>query len=124
MSINKPVFIAAFLLFLVPVVAFAYTLSPSKGHEPVNAQVLDATPAHFTINLKKMANLGVNQKADTFALYTTAQVPSQCGDFSKTDIDYQKPEKYKRVFDLSQKPEVLSALNEHACVIIPNKPKH
>jgi len=123
MAINKLLFAVASVLLLIPDAAFAYTLSPSEGHEAVNAQVLDATPAHFTINLKKLANLGVDQKASTFALYTTSRVPQQCGDFSKVDIDYLKPEKYERVFDLSQKPEVLKALNEHACVIIPNKPK-
>ena len=98
------------------------TVSPAN-HEPVKFSVQNADPSHFTINLKKVANLSVNQDTKTYALYKTAALPDRCGNFLKSDMDYQKPDKYHRIFDLSQKPEVLKALDKYGCVVIPNKPK-
>jgi hypothetical protein len=104
--------------------AAGITLIPSSGHEPVKFSVLDPSPQHYTIDVKKFTNLGVNQEAPTFVMYDTPSVPSRCGDFSHTDIDYQKPDKYHRIFDLTKKPEVLWALDRYGCVVIPNKPKY
>lgn len=97
--------------------------TPTANHQPIKAKVVDSTPAHFTVNLKTLANLGVNEEAKTFAIYTSAKAPASCGDFSTIDLDYQKPDKYTRVFDLSKQPGVLEALNQYQCVVIPNKPK-
>jgi len=105
-----------------PALAQFGVISPAS-HEPVKFSIQDDDPAHFTINLKKIANLGVNQDAKTYALYNTATVPDRCGNFLKSSMDYQKPDKYHRIFDLRKKPEVLAALNQYGCVIIPNKPR-
>lgn len=112
-------------LALMPFAAHAANVhvASSANHQAIKAEVQDKTPSHFTINLKKVANMGVNQNAKTFAMYTGASVPNTCGDFSKIDINYKKPDKYHRVFDLSKNPEVLTALDEYGCVIITNKPK-
>ena len=115
--------ICALTLLSTPALAASKisVVSPSN-HEPVKFSVQNADPAHFTINLKKAANLGVNQEAKTYALYNTASVPDRCGNFLKSSMSYQKPDKYHRIFDLSKKPEVLTALNQYGCVVIPNKP--
>lgn len=114
---------AAAALITIPANAQGLKATPSSAHQPVKVEVQNRDPANFTINLKKIANLGVDQKARTFALYTTSSVPDRCGDFRKLDIDYKKPDKYHRVFNLSGNPEVLKALDQYGCVVIPNKPK-
>ena len=118
----KKLMLITCLFIATPAMAANFAVAPSSGNQPVKAQVVDSNPAHFEINLKKAANMGVNQKAPTFAMYTTDEVPGQCGDFTKDSIAYQKPDKYHRVFNLTQKPEVLSALKQYGCVIIKNKP--
>jgi len=50
--------------------------------------------------------MGADQKAKTFAMYTTSSIPARCGDFTAENISYQKPDKYHRVFNLTEKPEV------------------
>lgn len=102
----------------------ALTLDSPSRHQPIKAEVIDPNPSHYTINLKKLANMNVNQEAPTYAMYVTSSVPKTCADFSKIDIDYQKPDKYHRVFNLSDHEDVVNALNAYGCVIIPNKPKH
>lgn len=105
-----------------PALAADFNVAPSSGHQPIKAQVTNPAPENFEINLKKAANLGADQKAPTFAMYTTGSVPDRCGDFRNETISYKKPDKYHRVFNLSDKPEVLAALDEYGCVIIKNKP--
>lgn len=101
--------------------ATAGTISP-EGHEAVKANIINSDPKTFTINVKKFANMSVNEEAPTFAVYTKGSLPSQCGDFSKMAIQYTKPEKYHRQFDLSKNTEVLDAINQYGCVVIRNIP--
>lgn len=97
-------------------------LASPKGHQAIKAKVVDDTPANYTIDVHSFSNLGVNEEAPTFAVYTASRLPDKCGDFSDTPLSYEKPEKYKRVFDISENPEIITAINEYKCVIVPNKP--
>ena len=97
------------------------TTSP-ENHEAVKASVVDSDPANYTINVKSLSNLGVDEEAPTFAVYISGSKPDTCGDFSATPLTYQKPEKYLRQFDLSKNPEIVTAINEYKCVVVPNKP--
>ncbi|HEY8964061.1 MAG TPA: hypothetical protein VIN59_06330 [Alphaproteobacteria bacterium] len=100
-----------------------FKLTPSSGHQAVKASIQNYDPAHFTINLKKAANISVNKKAPTYAIYTKASMPAQCADYRGDDIAYQKPDRFHRVFDFSQRPDVIRALDKYGCVVIYNKPK-
>lgn len=100
---------------------YVRTVSP-QNHQPIKASVLDDTPKHYTIDVKKFANLGANQEAPTFAVYVTSTLPARCGDFRNLAIPYKKPGKYKRVFNLSSHPDVLSAINKYGCVVMKNIP--
>lgn len=93
-----------------------------KGHQPIQAEILNASPDNFTINVKKLANWGADENAPTFAVYTGSSLPDICGDYASTELAYMKPEKYIRVFDLSHQPGILTAIDEYQCVIIPNIP--
>lgn len=97
------------------------TTSP-KGHELIKASVVNAEPANYTINVRSLSNLGADEDAPTFAVYISGSKPDTCGDFSETPLTYKKPEKYLRQFDLSQNPDIVTAINEYKCVIVPNKP--
>lgn len=94
----------------------------SGSHESVKAEIIDSDPAHFTIDVHTMANMGVNEEAPTFALYTSENPPANCPDFSNLDLPYKKPEKHKREFNLSEHEDVLKALEKHHCVVVKNKP--
>jgi len=122
---KKLPYIAALLALTLAIPAHAASIKTvsSTAHQPVKVEVQNDDPSNFTINLKKVANMGVDQKAKTFAMYTGASVPKTCGDFRKVDIDYKKPDKYHRVFNLAEQPEVIKALDKYGCVVIPNKPK-
>lgn len=97
------------------------TISPN-GHQKIKASVLDKNPASYKIDVRKLANLNVNQEAPTFAVYITSSAPAQCGDFRKLELPYKKPSKYERQFNLSQHKEVLDALDEYGCVVMRNIP--
>jgi hypothetical protein len=93
----------------------------SGSHESVKAEIINSDPAHFTIDVHTMANMGVNEEAPTFALYTSENPPANCPDFSNLDLPYKKPEEHKREFDLSEHEDVLKALEKHHCVVVKNK---
>lgn len=97
------------------------TVSPGK-HQPIKASVVDNTPKHFTIDVKKFANLSVNEEAPTFAVYVTNRLPDRCGDFRSLAIPYVKPNKYTRTFNLSRHPDVLDAIDKYGCVVMKNIP--
>lgn len=93
-----------------------------KGHQAIKANVIDFDPATFTINVKKLANIGANEMAPTFAVYTSTRLPKQCADYRHLNVDYKKPSKYKRVFNLSDNRDVIDALRSYGCVVVKNKP--
>ncbi len=97
------------------------TISPS-GHQAIKASVLDTNPSAYKINVKKIANMNVNEEAPTFAVYIKGSLPGRCGDFRKLELPYKKPTKYEREFNLSQHKEVLDALNRYGCVVMRNIP--
>jgi hypothetical protein len=97
------------------------TISP-EGHQLIKASVVNETPSSFQINVKKLANMNVNEEAPTFAVYTSSKAPNQCGDFRKLSMPYKKPSKYEREFNLSEHPEVLKALDKYGCVVMRNIP--
>lgn len=97
------------------------TVSPNN-HQPIKATVLDDTPKHYTIDVKKFANLSADQEAPTFAVYVTDSLPPRCGDFRNLAIPYKKPEEYKRVFNLNSHPDVLTAIGKYGCVVMKNIP--
>ena len=94
----------------------------SGSHESVKAEIIDSDPAHFTIDVHTMANMGVNEEAPTLALYTSENPPANCPDFSNLDLPYKKPEKHKREFNLSEHEDVLKALEKYHCVVVKNQP--
>lgn len=96
-------------------------ISPS-GYESVKAKVIDYTPKNFTINVKSIVNLDVDQEAPYFAIYTATKLPKTCADFRALNIDHWRDGKYKRVFNLTSHLEVLSALDSYKCIIVKNIP--
>ena len=95
--------------------------TPLKSHQPIKAEVVNDNPNKFTIDVKDLENSDANEEAPTFAIYTSENEPKTCGDFSKLDLKYEKPEKYKRVFDLSDHKDILKALDKYKCVVVKNK---
>lgn len=94
----------------------------TKQFQPIKAEIVKSDPSEFTINVRNMSNLGADQKADVFSVYTASSQPEQCADFTNVELPYEKPEKYLRVFDLSDKPEIMTAIEKHQCVAVKNIP--
>lgn len=86
--------------------------------EPLRASVIDENPSHYTIDVRKFSNIGVDENAPYFSVYISETIPQQCGDFRTLDLPYQKPDKYQRIFDLSSHDDVLKAINTYKCVVI------
>ncbi len=99
-----------------------FSVTSPGGHETIKASVLNNDPSAYRINVKKLANMDVNQEAPTFAVYIRSSIPSKCGDFRDLELPYKKPTKYEREFNLSDNPEVLEALKSHGCVVMRNIP--
>lgn len=99
-------------------------LTPARPFEQVKANIIDETPKTFTIDVYSLANLFVDQEAPAFAVYTTLSAPKECADFRKITLAYDKPDKYKRRFDLSNHKDVLTAIEAHKCVVIRNIPQN
>ncbi len=93
-----------------------------RGHQPIKASVINPNPAEYTIDVKKFANMAADDEAPTFAVYVTGKLPATCGDFRALDLNYQKPSKYERVFNLNKHPDVLKAIDEYGCVVMRNIP--
>lgn len=98
------------------------SVTSPEGHQAIKASVISETPSAYQINVKKLANMNVNEEAPTFAVYTTSSIPNQCGDFRKLALPYKKPSKYEREFNLSEHPEVLKAMSRYGCVVMRNIP--
>lgn len=97
------------------------TTSP-REHEAVRASVINPEPDAYTIDIKTLANISVDDDAPTFAVYVTRRLPDTCGDFRKLELPYTRPGKYKRQFDLSRHQDVIRALEEYGCVVMRNIP--
>lgn len=88
--------------------------------QPIRADIVNKTPSRFTIDVENFANIGADEEAHVFALYTESYMPDECGDFRSLELDYKKPSKYERQFNLSQHREVLEAIEIYGCVIVSN----
>lgn len=110
------------LLSVASVNAADYSMVPTNDFEVIKAKIIDSNPSNFTINVKSLSNLGADQEAPVFSVYTSSSKPSECADFRNLEISYKKPEKYLRQFDLSDKPDVVKAIENSNCVAIKNIP--
>ena len=97
------------------------SISP-EGHQPIRASVINPAPSRFTIDVRKFANIGVNEDAPTFAVYVNNTLPAKCGDFRDLELSYWKPAKYKRTFNFSNEEKVMRAIREYGCVVLRNIP--
>lgn len=95
---------------------------PPDDFEAIRASVINPDPAEFTIDVRKFANIGVNEDAPVFAVYTSSSLPDKCGDYRDLDLSYRKPSKYKRIFDLRDHADVLQAIKVYHCIVMRNIP--
>jgi hypothetical protein len=96
-------------------------VAPSE-FQPIRADILNDSPSHFTIDVENLANIGADEEAPVFAVYTQSNLPDKCGDFRDLELSYSKPSKYKRSFDLSAHKDVLDAINAYGCIVMRNIP--
>ena len=97
------------------------SVSP-EGFEPLRASIINSDPAQFTIDVRKFANIGVDEDAADFAIYTKNTLPTKCGDFRDVELSYWKPSKYRRTFDFSREEKLLRAIEGYGCIIVHNGP--
>lgn len=132
MKINTIKYVPCFLLLALVIMPFAVAtqtalaadvalVEPSK-FQPIKASVTNDDPANYTINVKSISNLGVNEDAAVFAIYISSSAPPECADFTHLSLRYWKPGKYLRTFDLSDNPEVIDAIHAYQCVAVRNIP--
>lgn len=95
-------------------------LVPTSNFESVRARVIDDTPSRFTVDLGFIRNLGVDRSAPYIALYDQSSKPSMCADFRHITMRGQKLPGNKRRYNLSGQPDLLQAMHEHRCVVVPN----
>lgn len=93
-----------------------------EGNQVLRASVVSKNPAHYTLDIRKFANIGVNQDAPTYAIYTGNSLPVKCADLRGEDVSYWKPSKYKRTFDLRGHEDVIKGIEGYGCVVIRNLP--
>lgn len=88
--------------------------------QPIRADIVNDSPSRFTIDVENFANIGADEEAPVFAIYTDSYMPDECGDFRDLELDYRKPSKYERQFNLSRHKDVLEAIDVYGCVVIGN----
>lgn len=96
-------------------------VSPAE-FQPIRADIVSKKPSKFTIDVENLANIGADDDAPVFAVYTQSSLPDQCGDFRSLELNYKKPSEYTREFDLSQHEQVLEAIDAYGCVVMKNIP--
>jgi hypothetical protein len=99
-----------------------FALVAPDEFEPIRADITSDNPSKFTIDVENLANISADDDAPVFAVYVDSSLPDQCGDFRELKLDYKKPSKYERQFDLSQHEEVLNAIHSYGCVVMRNVP--
>jgi hypothetical protein len=97
------------------------SVSP-EGYEPLRASIIDPNPARFTIDVRKFANIGVDEDAPSFAIYVKNTLPAKCADFRDVELSYWKPSKYRRIFNLTKEEKLVRAIDGYGCVILRNSP--
>ena len=95
----------------------------TSKYERVKAYVIDNNPKTFTIDVYSFANIMVDQEAPAFAVYISTSPPKTCADFTSVNLDYTRPEKYHRQFDLTKHQDIQDALEKYRCVVIKNIPQ-
>lgn len=96
-------------------------ISPYENDfQPIRADITNKSPSRFTIDVENFANIGADEEAPVFAIYTDSYLPDECGDFRELTLDYRKPSKYERQFNLSRHKDVLEAIDVYGCVVIGN----
>lgn len=92
----------------------------SHEHETVKARIVDPDPHNFTFSVRSLTNILVDDEAPTFAIYISSDTPETCADFSDIKLNYIKPTKYRRVFNLSGHGNILKALEKYQCIVVKN----
>ena len=95
------------------------SLSP-EGHEPIRASIIKDDPAAFVLDVRKFANIGVDEAAQSFAIYIGNALPGKCGDFRDRDVPNWAPIKYRRTFDFRGNEDMIRGLNGYGCIVIRN----
>lgn len=98
------------------------TLVSPTEFQPIRADIISDKPSKFTIDVENLANIGADDDAPVFAVYTQSTLPDQCGDFREVELQYKKPSKYKREFDLSDHKDILAAIDSYGCIVMKNTP--
>ena len=93
---------------------------PPDGHQPLRASVINNRLDRYTFDLRKFANIGVTDKAPSFAIYTSSGIPAKCGDFRATDLPYRMEGKYHRIYDLRGHDDIVRALDGYRCIVVGN----
>lgn len=93
---------------------------PPVGYEGLRAGIVSAEPARFTLDVRKFANIGVDQDAPYFAVYVRSALPTKCGDFRTLEAPHWSPSKYRQAYDLRGQEKAITALRAYGCIILPN----
>lgn len=93
---------------------------PPAGYEGLRASIISSNPGSFTLDIRKFANIGVDETAPNFAVYIRSSLPAKCGDFRALDAPHWSPSKYRKSFDLRGREDVIKALTAYGCVVLPN----
>lgn len=95
-------------------------LVATADFETVRAKVIDPTPSNFTIDLGFPRNLSVDRNAPYIALFDTRQPPQLCADFRDINLKGETISTTQRRYDLSGQPELLEAMQDYRCIVVPN----
>jgi hypothetical protein len=88
--------------------------------DAVRADIVNDEGGVIVFNVRKFANIGVDETAPFFAVYTGKSLPAKCGDVRNLDLSYWSPSRYRRAFDVGGAPEFRQALDGYGCAVIRN----
>ena len=98
-----------------------FDVRPTDGIENLRASIeTGSTPSALKVNFKFFSNFGADLKAPQFVIHQQSSKPSHCPDFTGVRVPVVGRTDTSRTFNVSQRPDILQALNDYQCVIISN----
>ena len=101
--------------------AAPYNVSSTNGIDGIRgAPVEGSSPSALTVNFNFLQNIGTDMSEPHFVIHQQRSKPSACPDFRGSRVPVTNRTLTTQTFDLSQRPDVVQALQDYQCIIVDN----
>lgn len=101
--------------------AASYRVNSTSGIDGIRASVVaGSTVSRLKVNFNFLQNIGTDLSEPAFVIHQQSSKPSACPDFRGTRVPVIERGMTTQTFDLSDRPDVVEALQDYQCIIVDN----